>query len=72
MTVADVLLARLRVWGLLAAWPRAKDDPQFVQGRHQEMAAFEAVLGGDDDPVGFVRHGIKQKAHQSIPGEKEQ
>src|SRR6201746_2469740 len=56
-TVADVVLARLRAWGvkqvfgypgdgingLLAAWGRAKDDPQFVQARHEEMAAFEAV-----------------------------
>ncbi|KAA0101023.1 thiamine pyrophosphate-requiring protein [Mycolicibacterium sp. P1-18] len=56
-TVADVLLARLRVWnikqvfgfpgdginGLLAAWGRADNDPQFVQARHEEMAAFEAV-----------------------------
>ena len=56
-TVADVLLARLREWGvgqvfgypgdgingLLAAWGRAGDDPQFVQARHEEMAAFEAV-----------------------------
>ncbi len=56
-TVADVLLARLREWnikqvfafpgdginGLLAAWGRAGNDPQFVQGRHEEMAAFEAV-----------------------------
>src|SRR6478609_799614 len=55
--VADVLLTRLREWGvqqvfgfpgdgingLLAAWGRAKDDPQFVQARHEEMAAFEAV-----------------------------
>src|SRR4051794_27114883 len=56
-TVADVLLARLREWGvrqvfgypgdgingLLSAWERAKNDPQFVQARHEEMAAFEAV-----------------------------
>src|SRR3978361_2155004 len=56
-TVADVLLSRLREWGvrqgfgypgdgingLLAAWGRADDDPQFVQARHEEMAAFEAV-----------------------------
>ena len=56
-TVADVLLARLREWdvgqvfgypgdginGLLAAWGRAGDEPQFVQARHEEMAAFEAV-----------------------------
>ena len=55
--VADVLLARLREWGveqvfgypgdgingLLAAWGRAQDDPQFVQARHEEMAAFAAV-----------------------------
>ncbi|HJP78904.1 MAG TPA: thiamine pyrophosphate-requiring protein [Pseudonocardiaceae bacterium] len=56
-TVADVLLARLREWGvrqvfgypgdgingLLAAWGRTGNDPQFVQARHEEMAAFEAV-----------------------------
>ena len=56
-TVGDVLLARLREWGvrqvfgfpgdgingLLAAWQRADDNPQFVQARHEEMAAFEAV-----------------------------
>jgi pyruvate dehydrogenase (quinone) len=56
-TVADFLLARLREWGvrqvfgypgdgingLLAAWGRAANNPQFVQARHEEMAAFEAV-----------------------------
>jgi pyruvate dehydrogenase (quinone) len=55
-TVADMLLARLREWnirqifafpgdgtnGLLAAWGRADNDPQFVQARHEEMTAFEA------------------------------
>ncbi|HEU0086197.1 MAG TPA: thiamine pyrophosphate-requiring protein [Pseudonocardiaceae bacterium] len=56
-TVADYLLDRLRQWGvstvfaypgdgingILAAWGRADDDPQFVQSRHEEMSAFEAV-----------------------------
>src|SRR4051795_1478527 len=56
-TVADVLLSRLREWnvgqvfgypgdginGLLAAWSRADNKPQFVQARHEEMSAFEAV-----------------------------
>ncbi|HEY4460399.1 MAG TPA: thiamine pyrophosphate-requiring protein, partial [Pseudonocardiaceae bacterium] len=56
-TVADHLLARLREWGvdtvfgyagdgingLLAAWGRAEDKPRFIQVRHEEMAAFEAV-----------------------------
>ena len=56
-TVADFLLGRLRDWdvtrvfgyagdginGLLAAWGRAGNVPQFVQARHEEMAAFEAV-----------------------------
>lgn len=56
-TVADYLLSRLREWGvekvfgypgdgingLLAAWGRADDHPEFVQARHEEMAAFEAV-----------------------------
>src|SRR5947208_1528082 len=56
-TVADYLLERLRAWdvrhifayagdginGVLAAWGRADNEPQFVQARHEEMAAFEAV-----------------------------
>ncbi len=56
-TVGDVLLQRLRDWdvkqvfgypgdginGLLAAWAKADNKPQFVQARHEEMAAFEAV-----------------------------
>lgn len=56
-TVADYLLSRLRAWdveyvfgypgdginGLLAAWQRAGDRPRFIQARHEEMAAFEAV-----------------------------
>ena len=56
-TTADYVLARLREWGvdhvfgyagdgingLLAAWARADDAPAFVQARHEEMAAFEAV-----------------------------
>ncbi|WP_433555481.1 thiamine pyrophosphate-requiring protein [Pseudonocardia xinjiangensis] len=57
VTLGDEVLSRLREWevetvfgyagdginGLLAAWGRADDRPQFVQARHEEMAAFEAV-----------------------------
>ncbi|MER7013513.1 thiamine pyrophosphate-requiring protein [Saccharopolyspora sp. NPDC000359] len=57
MLVADHILARLREWGvehvfayagdgingLLAAWDRAGDRPRFVQSRHEELSAFEAV-----------------------------
>jgi pyruvate dehydrogenase (quinone) len=56
-TVADHMLERLREWGvekvfgyagdgingLLAAWGEADNQPTFVQARHEEMAAFEAV-----------------------------
>jgi pyruvate dehydrogenase (quinone) len=55
--ISDYLLQRLRAWGvdkvfaypgdgingLLAAWGRADNQPKFVQARHEEMAAFEAV-----------------------------
>ncbi|WP_327185921.1 thiamine pyrophosphate-requiring protein [Streptomyces sp. NBC_01334] len=55
--VSDHVLQRLREWGveqvfgypgdgingLLAAWGRAGDEPRFVQSRHEEMSAFEAV-----------------------------
>jgi pyruvate dehydrogenase (quinone) len=55
--VADYLLERLRAWdvtevfaypgdginGILAAWGRADNKPVFIQARHEEMAAFEAV-----------------------------
>ncbi|MFK4068238.1 thiamine pyrophosphate-requiring protein [Streptomyces sp. NPDC029674] len=57
VTVADHILERLRAWGveqvfgypgdgingLLAAWGRAEDQPRFVQSRHEEMSAFQAV-----------------------------
>jgi pyruvate dehydrogenase (quinone) len=56
-TVADFLLARLREWdveevfgypgdginGILAAFVRADNAPRFIQSRHEEMSAFEAV-----------------------------
>jgi pyruvate dehydrogenase (quinone) len=55
--VADYLLERLRAWdvqhvfafpgdginGILAAWGRADNQPIFIQSRHEEMSAFEAV-----------------------------
>lgn len=57
MKVADYLLQRLREWGvehvfaypgdgingLLSAWGRAEDRPRFIQARHEEMAALQAV-----------------------------
>ncbi|MFC8102306.1 thiamine pyrophosphate-binding protein, partial [Streptomyces sp. NPDC057363] len=57
MKVSDHILQRLRDWdvdhvfsyagdginGLLAAWGRADNNPKFVQARHEEMAAFQAV-----------------------------
>jgi pyruvate dehydrogenase (quinone) len=56
-TVADFLLERLRAWGVdkvfaypgdgingtLAAFGRADNYPRFIQSRHEEMSAFEAV-----------------------------
>ncbi|MES5818956.1 thiamine pyrophosphate-requiring protein [Streptomyces sp. RG80] len=55
--VSDHVLQRLREWGvdhvfgypgdgingLLAAWGRAENEPRFVQSRHEEMSAFQAV-----------------------------
>ncbi|MDN3292755.1 thiamine pyrophosphate-requiring protein [Streptomyces ficellus] len=55
--VSDHILQRLREWdvehvfayagdginGLLAAWGRADDKPRFIQSRHEEMSAFQAV-----------------------------
>jgi pyruvate dehydrogenase (quinone) len=54
--VADFVLSRLREWGVhrvfgypgdgingfLGAFDRAKGDPEFIQARHEEMAAFMA------------------------------
>jgi pyruvate dehydrogenase (quinone) len=56
-TVADRLLERLREWGveqifgypgdgingIVGALAKADDKPHFIQARHEEMAAFEAV-----------------------------
>ncbi len=55
--VSDHILRRLREWGvehvfaypgdgingLLAAWGRAGNRPRFIQSRHEEMSAFQAV-----------------------------
>lgn len=55
--VSDYLLERLRAWdvkhvfafpgdginGILAAFGRADNKPEFIQSRHEEMSAFEAV-----------------------------
>ncbi|MFC7343898.1 thiamine pyrophosphate-requiring protein [Saccharopolyspora griseoalba] len=55
--VSDFVLRRLREWGvdevfsyagdgingILAAWQRAGNEPRFIQARHEELAAFEAV-----------------------------
>ncbi|MGP2437244.1 thiamine pyrophosphate-requiring protein [Streptomyces sp. JW3] len=55
--VSDHVLQRLREWGvdqvfgypgdgingLLAAWGRSDNQPRFVQSRHEEMSAFQAV-----------------------------
>jgi len=57
MNVGDYLLQRLREWdvdhvfgysgdginGLMASWVDADDPPRFIEARHEEMAAFEAV-----------------------------
>ncbi|QXJ19869.1 thiamine pyrophosphate-requiring protein [Actinomadura graeca] len=57
ISVADHILERLRDWGvehvfgypgdgingLIAAFGTAGDRPRFVQSRHEEMSAFEAV-----------------------------
>ena len=56
-TVGDQVLARLREWGveqvfaypgdgingILTALDRAGDEPAFIQSRHEEMSAFQAV-----------------------------
>ncbi|MBW0013166.1 thiamine pyrophosphate-requiring protein [Mycobacterium sp.] len=55
--VADYLLERLRAWdvrhvfafpgdginGILSAWGRAGNQPEFIQSRHEEMSALQAV-----------------------------
>ncbi|NEE02036.1 thiamine pyrophosphate-requiring protein [Phytoactinopolyspora halotolerans] len=56
-TIGDYVLQRLREWdvdhvfgypgdginGILAAFGRADNEPRFVQSRHEEMSAFQAV-----------------------------
>jgi pyruvate dehydrogenase (quinone) len=73
-TVADRLLERLREWGveqvfgypgdgingLLGAFSRADDQPRFIQARHEEMAAFEAV--------GFAKFGDKPAVTMATSG----
>ena len=56
-TVSDYLLERLREWnvenifgypgdginGIVGALSKADNKPEFIQSRHEEMSAFEAV-----------------------------
>ncbi|WP_209323668.1 thiamine pyrophosphate-requiring protein [Brevibacterium renqingii] len=56
-TVAQFLLHRLRQWdvervfaypgdginGIVSAWSEGTEAPEFIQSRHEEMSAFEAV-----------------------------
>src|ERR671921_806510 len=84
-TVADYVLARLREWGvekvfgyagdgingLLAAWGRADDQPMFVQARHEEMAAFEAVGDAKLDHVPVVAI-VGQTARSAMGGSYQQ
>lgn len=56
-SVSQFLLQRLREWdvervfaypgdginGIVAAWSETDDAPEFIQSRHEEMSAFEAV-----------------------------
>lgn len=56
-SVAQFLLHRLREWdvekvfaypgdginGIVSAWSESDDAPEFIQSRHEEMSAFEAV-----------------------------
>ncbi|HZL37565.1 MAG TPA: thiamine pyrophosphate-requiring protein [Tepidisphaeraceae bacterium] len=58
--VSDFLLGRLKAWGvrriygypgdgingILGAMGRAKDEPRFIQARHEELAAFMACAHG--------------------------
>jgi pyruvate dehydrogenase (quinone) len=73
-TVADHLLERLREWGveqvfgypgdgingLLGAFSRADAQPRFIQARHEEMAAFEAV--------GYAKFGDKPAVCMATSG----
>ena len=87
-TVGDYLLERLRDWdvehvfayagdginGILAAWGRAENKPQFIQARHEEMAAqalrlrgrlavraFRARLRAHPDPVRAADQGGRRR-----------
>ena len=73
-TVADRLLERLREWGveqvfgypgdgingIVGAFSRAGDQPRFIQARHEEMAAFEAV--------GYAKYGDKPAVCMATSG----
>jgi pyruvate dehydrogenase (quinone) len=73
-TVADQLLSRLKEWGIeqvfgypgdgingiLGAFSRADDQPRFIQSRHEEMSAFEAV--------GFAKFGDKPAVCMATSG----
>ncbi len=66
-TVGDVLSAQLREW---REWDVNGDLDQVTF--QQAESVVKAVLGGDDDDAGFIHEGVKQKAQQYLPGQKDE
>ena len=83
--VADYLLERLRQWdvrhvfaypgdginGIVAAFGRADNKPQFIQARHEEMAAFASdglrqIHRGSGGVHGDVRSGRHSPAQRPL------
>ena len=78
--VSDYVLERVREWGvhriygypgdgingLLGAFDRAAGDPEFIQARHEEMAAQVAAILKEERLFGIEMDGLAQVRDGSI------
>jgi hypothetical protein len=87
--VADFVLDRLRDWGvhrvfaypgdgingMLGAFGRAEGDPEFIQPRHEEMAAFmdqvtweQRAMAGDPKFPASTEGAVHDQRSRDRPG----
>lgn len=79
-SVGDYLIERLRDWGIkhvfaypgdgingiVAAFGGAKDAPQFVQARHEEMAAFVLDIHCDPEVPPIPPHATYEQIKDMV------
>jgi hypothetical protein len=72
-TVADVMLERLRDWGVDHVFGYAGDGINGLLSAwdatwEQVEKALESIVRGDSDRVDIIKEGVKSKVQEFLPG----